>query len=437
MVRVKEKVTIQLRTGHLLRIHGYLNMAILSMWMKSPRAEVLMGMAEASVRGRGPGGADEELLDQVRPLIRESREYYADDDFPPAISRMRVAQDLTALHIVRLAGESSGLLESSAGLPEDAPLAAAWRDAVAESVHRGRAVVCDPTGEILDATGDPDGYVYLRSSAKPFQALPLVLSGAADALRLSDEELAIICASHNGEARHLSVVRSILRKAGLSEDDLQSGAHPPMHGPAAARMARNGDKPRPIHGNCSGKHAGMLALCVHEGWETTGYRKPSHPAQQKILGSVASICGVERDEILVAGDQCGVPTFAMPLKNLAIGFARLATGEGVSGEMAEATRRIRDAMRSNPFMVAGTGRFDTDLMQATDLVSKSGAEAVFACGSQEGWGMAIKISDGSGRAVRPAAMAALSRQGAVSTGREVSELRDLHGEPVGEIGPLT
>jgi len=328
------------------------------------------------------------------------------------------------------------LLDSSAGLPEDAPLAAAWRDALVESVHRGRVAVCDPAGETLDATGDPDGYVYLRSSAKPFQALPLVLSGAAGALKLSDEEIAIACASHNGEARHLSAVRSILRKAGLSEDDLQSGAHPPMYAPAAARLARSGEEPRPIHGNCSGKHAGMLALCVHEGWDTTGYRKPDHPAQQKILGCVASICGVGRDEVLVAGDNCGVPAFAMPLKNLAIGFARLATGEGVSGELAEAVRRIRDAMRSNSFMVAGTGRFDTDLMQATDLVSKSGAEAVFACGSQEGWGMAIKISDGSGRAVRPATMAALSRQGAVSTGREVSELRDLHGEAIGETGPL-
>jgi len=327
------------------------------------------------------------------------------------------------------------LLDPSAGLPEDAPLAAAWRDALVESVHRGRVAVCDPTGETLDATGDPDGYVYLRSLAKPFQALPLVLSGAADALKLSDEEIAIACASHNGEARHLSAVRSILRKAGLSEDDLQSGAHPPMYGPAAARLARSGEEPRSIHGNCSGKHAGMLALCVHEGWDTTGYRKPDHPAQQKILGAVASICGVERDEVLVAGDQCGVPTFALPLKNLAIGFARLARGEGVSGDH-EAARRIRDAMRSNSFMVAGTGRFDTDLMQATNLVSKSGAEAVFACGSPEGWGMAIKVSDGSGRAVRPAAMAALSRQGIMSTGREIFELRDLHGELVGEIGPL-
>ena len=326
--------------------------------------------------------------------------------------------------------------DPSAGLPEDAPLAAAWRDALVESVHCGRVAVCDPAGDVVGATGDPDGYVYLRSSAKPFQALPLVLSGAADALRLSGEELAVACASHNAEVRHLSAVRSILRKAGLSEDALQSGAHPPMYGPAAARLARSGDEPRPIHGNCSGKHSGMLALCAHEGWDTTGYRKPDHPAQQKVLGAISEICGAERDEILVAGDNCGVPTFAMPLKNVATGFARLASGERLSGALAEAAGRIREAMRSNPFMVAGTGRFDTELMQATDLVAKSGAEAVFACGSPEGWGMAIKISDGSGRAVRPAALAALARQGVRTPRRETSELRDLHGVGVGEIGPL-
>jgi L-asparaginase II len=328
------------------------------------------------------------------------------------------------------------LRDPSAVLPEDAPLAAARRDALVESVHRGRVAVCDPAGEVLDAVGDPEGYVYFRSSAKPFQALPLVLSGAADALRLSDEELAVACASHNAEARHLSAVRSILRKAGLSEDALQSGAHSPLHAPAAVRLARSGDEPRPIHGNCSGKHAGMLALCVHEGWDITGYRKPDHPAQQKILGCVAEICGAQGDEILVAGDNCGVPAFALPLKNLAIGFARLASGEELSDELAGAARRIRDAMRSHPFMVAGTGRFDTELMQDTDLVAKSGAEAVFACGGPEGWGMAIKVSDGSARAVRPVALSALSRQGVRTPGGVTSELRDLHGARVGEMGTL-
>lgn len=326
--------------------------------------------------------------------------------------------------------------DPTSGLPEDAPLAAARRGALVESIHRGRIAVCHASGGILDAVGDPEGYVYLRSSAKPFQALPLLLSGAADALRLSDEELAVVCASHNAEPRHLSAVRSILRKVGLSEGDLQSGTHPPLYAPAAARLARSGDEPRPIHGNCSGKHAGMLALCVHEGWDTVSYRKPDHPVQQKILGALAEICVVGRDEILVAGDNCGVPTFALPLKNVAIGFARLASGEGLEGELGVAARRIREAMRSNPFMVAGTDRLDTELMQATNLLLKSGAEAVFAGGSPEGWGIAIKVSDGSGRAVRPAALAALSNQGVRTAGTGTSELYDLHSDEIGEIGPL-
>lgn len=324
-----------------------------------------------------------------------------------------------------------------AGLPEDIPLAAVRRGAIVESVHRGRFVFCDPSGEILDAAGDPEAYVYARSSAKPFQALPLVLSGAADAFGLSDEELAVACASHNAEEAHLAAVRSLLEKAGLSEDDLQSGAHPPMYAPEAEQLARGGEEPRPIHGNCSGKHAGMLAVCAHEGIDTGGYRRPDHPLQLRILDLVAEVCGLRKDEALVAGDDCGVPAFALPLKNLAAGFARISTGEGLSDEVAGAARRISRAMRTHPFIVAGTGRLDTEVMESSDLLCKSGAEGVFAAGSSEGWGLAIKTSDGGGRAVRPAAAAALARRGVKVVGDGRRPTRGLHGEVVGEIGPLT
>ena len=325
----------------------------------------------------------------------------------------------------------------TAGLPEDAPLVAVWRGALVESVHRGRVAVCAPDGELVEAVGDPDAYVYARSSAKPFQAIPLLLSGAADDLGLTDEELAVVCASHSAEEPHLAAVRSILERAGLSEDDLQNGAHPPIYAPAAAELAREGEEPGQVHGNCSGKHAGMLALCVHEGWETVGYRDPDHPAQQWILEIVARVCGLQRDEILLAVDGCGAPAFAMPLKNLAVGFARLATGENLPDALAGAARRIRGAMREHPYMVAGTGRLDTAVMQATDLVAKGGAEGVFAAASPEGWGLALKISDGAMRAVRPAALALLARRGV-----EVPEapgplpVEDLHGVPVGRIEPL-
>ncbi|CAN5912520.1 asparaginase [soil metagenome] len=321
-------------------------------------------------------------------------------------------------------------------MPEDVRLVDIRRGPLTESVHRGWLVVCNPNGEILDANGDPNGYTYVRSSAKPFQAVPLVLSGAADALALTDEEIAIACASHSGEEQHLSLVRSILSKAGLSESHLQSGTHRPFYGPASASLARNGVSPSALHGNCSGKHAGMLALCVYEGWSTEDYRKPEHPVQRRILEIVAEVCGISRDEVLLGGDGCGVPSFAMPLRSLATGFARLATSEGLSDDLAEACGRVRRSMRANPYLVGGTGRFDTDLMGDTDLVVKGGAEGVFACGSPDGWGMALKISDGSSRAVKPTALSTLSRQGVALSEKMQSELYDLHGAIVGEIFPL-
>jgi L-asparaginase II len=324
----------------------------------------------------------------------------------------------------------------SAGLPEDAPLVALRRGALVESVHRGRFAVSDPEGGIVEALGDPEGYVYARSSAKPFQALPLVLSGAAETFGLTSEELAVACASHNGEAPHLGAVRSILGKAGLLEEDLQNGAHPPLHAPTAMELACSGVEPGPIHGNCSGKHAGMLAVCVHEGWATGGYRNPDHPLQLWILEIMGRICGVETDNILLGGDGCGVPSFGMPLRSLATGFARLATGS-LPDDLAAAAERVGVAMREHPYMVGGTERFDTVVMCSTELVCKSGAEIVFGAGSPHGWGLALKVSDGGARALRPAALAALSRRGVeVPDEPESSRVRDLHGEVVGEKGPL-
>lgn len=319
----------------------------------------------------------------------------------------------------------------------DEPLVVLTRGGLVEGVHRGRLVVCDASGTVLEAVGDSEAPVYLRSAAKPFQAMPLVLSGAADAFGLGEEELAVACASHNGEREHLEAVRSILRKAGLPEAALQSGAHPPLYAPAAEELARSGERPRELHSNCSGKHAGMLAVCAHQGWDTGSYREPTHPLQRWVLEIVARVCGTERESVPTPRDGCGVPTFAVPLRGLAAGFARLATGRELPERLAGAARRIREAMRSRPYMVAGTGRLDTDLMRKTDLVAKSGAEAVFAAGSPEGWGVAIKISDGASRAVRPAVVAALGRLGVAVPGeRGPSEVRNLHGEPVGRLIPL-
>ena len=323
-------------------------------------------------------------------------------------------------------------------LPSDAPIAAVWRGGLIESVHRGHYAVYGLGGQVLDSLGDPGHYVYLRSTAKPFQALPLVFSGAAEAFGITDEELAVVCASHNAEPEHIAAVRSILDKVGLSEADLQSGAHPPIYAPAAARLSRSGEKPRPIHGNCSGKHAGMLAVCAYAGWDPTGYRDPEGPLQKLIRRTVARLCGLDAEAVQLAGDSCGVPVFALPLLNLALGFARLADGsEDFPEDLSKAIKKVRDAMRTHPYMVAGTGRFDTRLMQCTDLVAKSGAEGVFAAGSPEGWGLALKVSDGAGRAVGPTVLAALGRRG-VRVPREMRSfpMTDLHRKTVGRIATL-
>ena len=336
----------------------------------------------------------------------------------------------------------------SSDTPFDAEITTVWRGDLVESVHRGRYVIRDARGKTLDSLGDTTGYAHLRSSAKPFQALPLVFSGAADAFGIGGEELAVACASHNAEPRHLRAVRSILRKAGLSEEDLQSGAHPPMHAPTAARLAALGEEPRPIHGNCSGKHAAMLAVCAHAGWDPAEYRDPQGPLQKLVRRTVAKLCGLEPEEVKLAGDGCGVPVFAVPLEALALGFARLGAG-GEAGavefpeDLVEAVRKVRDAMRKYPYMIAGTGRFDSDLMQATDLIAKSGAEGVFAAANPQkpgsehaSWGLALKISDGAGRAVAPAAAAALAARGVhVPAGMRAGTVTNLHGETVGKVAP--
>lgn len=319
------------------------------------------------------------------------------------------------------------------------PLAALYRGGLSESVHRGRYAACDAGGNILDSGGETGDPVWVRSSAKPFQALPLLVSGAAEALGLTDEEIAVACGSHGGEEAHLAAVRSILRKAGLQEGELQSGAHPPLNVAATEALTRAGKRPGPVHGNCSGKHAGMLALCAYRGWETGSYRSRNHPVQREILGAVSQMCGLGEGEVYIGGDGCGAPAFALPLRSLATGFARLASGTGNDSTpepFGAAVERVRRSMIGNPFMVAGTGRLDTRLMQSVDLVCKSGAEGVFAAGLPDGTGLAIKVSDGAGRAVEPAALSLLGRLGVESLPVSDTLVRDLHGAEVGSLEGL-
>lgn len=306
------------------------------------------------------------------------------------------------------------------------------RGALVENVHRAHGVVTDTSGNVLHAAGDPERVTFLRSSAKPLQALAMVESGAAGRFGFSDRELAVMCASHQGESFHVAAVQSILRKIGLDEDALACGTHAPGHGPTAAALVRAGESPRLIHSNCSGKHASMLALCQHNGWEIAGYTAPDHPVQVRIRGVLAEVSGLWPEDIYVAVDGCDAPVFALPLRNIARAFAVLARPTGVPSEREAGLHRISRAMRAHPEMVDGTNGFTTHLMgEAGDnVVSKSGAEALFCAGAlAQGWGIAVKIEDGNARAHSLLVPQLLAELGVI-THEQRDRLRALHASDV-------
>ncbi|HYM99188.1 MAG TPA: asparaginase, partial [Aestuariivirgaceae bacterium] len=204
------------------------------------------------------------------------------------------------------------------------------RGSAVESRHRGAFAVIGPAGRVIASAGDIETPVFPRSAIKAFQALPLIESGAADALGLTDEEIALTCSSHSGEEIHVCLARSILAKAGLSEDRLECGAHPPQEQEALRALIKADQEPAPIHNNCSGKHAGMLALATKLGLDPTGYIDPNHPIQKAVALVLDQLCGVETAYLPVGIDGCSVPTWAIPLHNLALGFQRFASGETLS-----------------------------------------------------------------------------------------------------------
>lgn len=287
-----------------------------------------------------------------------------------------------------------------------------YRGGTVESLHRVHACVVDGRGGLVHAVGDPDLVTFLRSAAKPFQALPLVTSGAADAFGLSEAELALACGSHAGEPEHVAVVEGMFAKAGLSPSLLQCGTHAAWTRRAKAALA--GARTTPLHHNCSGKHAGMMMLQLHLGADPAAYLDPQSPAQQAVLAALAEVSGLAADKIAVGTDGCSVPNFAMPLRNMALLFARLAMPQGVSKATADALGRIARAMARHPEMVGGSERFDTDLMGASEdrLVSKAGAEGVQGVGDlASGMGFCLKVEDGASRAVAPATVEALRQLG--------------------------
>jgi len=274
------------------------------------------------------------------------------------------------------------------------------RGAIVESRHRGAFAVSLASGERVAQAGDVASPVYPRSAIKPFQALAAMAAGAGERFGLGADEVAVLCASHSGEQRHVRAVRSVLGKIGSNEGALECGAHWPINAEAARALARRGAEAGAIHNNCSGKHAGMLALARLLGTETAGYVERHHPVQQRILEVVEAFCGVALGEAPCGTDGCSVPTWAIPLGALARGFARFATGEGVNDGLAAAASSIAEAIAAEPFMIAGTGRFCSRAMGHTGrrALIKGGAEGVMCAALPErGLGIAVKCDDGAQR----------------------------------------
>ncbi|GAC1564466.1 MAG: asparaginase [Vulcanimicrobiaceae bacterium] len=309
------------------------------------------------------------------------------------------------------------------------------RGALVESVHAVIACACDSRGDVVLAYGDIDAPIYLRSTAKPFIAACVVASGAAERFAFDEREIALVAASHNGEVEHATVVAGMLRKIGLDERALRCGTHPPSYEPAASALARSGDAPSARHNNCSGKHAGILALCVHLGFDVRTYLAIDHPAQQAILAFCARLCEEDLARMRVAVDGCGIAVFATSMRRAARAFARLASPERLPQETARALDVVRAAMAAQPYYVAGTGRFDSALPVATRgaIVGKIGAEGVHGdaiCGL--GLGLALKVVDGAQRAVAPATVALLTELGALDA-TATAELADFAAPAIANV----
>jgi L-asparaginase II len=275
-------------------------------------------------------------------------------------------------------------------------LAEQTRGAFVENRHRGAFVVCDSSGEVVAAAGDGARPVFPRSAIKSIQALAIFTSGADQQFDVSDEELALACASHHGEDVHIAGVRSFLEHAGLGPEDLECGAHQPSNAAAREALRAEGRGPSPLHNNCSGKHAGMLAVARALGAQTAGYVEREHPAQREVRRVIETVIGEPLSVDRCGTDGCSIPTWAAPLTALARGFARMAAGE-LPGELGPAATRVLGAATSHPLLVAGTGHFDTLVMEAFGgrVMQKGGAAGV-QCGAirDKGWGYALKVDDG-------------------------------------------
>jgi L-asparaginase II len=328
--------------------------------------------------------------------------------------------------------------------PAHVPLAIALRGDAIESVHYGSVAVVDSDGRLLFAAGDPHALTFTRSALKPLQALPFVRDGGPERFGFDQAQVALLCASHAGEPRHVDAVADMLARAGNAPDDLACGAHVPGF------YDSRGEVPPPPYSplahNCSGKHAGMLACCVMHGWRKHDYLAFDHPLQQEIRGAVARFAGIAEEGLRAGIDGCSAPNYAMPLANLAWAFARLATAGEDDPQFGPAPARLRDAMLAHPEMVSGEGRSDLllSLAGAGDWIAKIGAEGVQAIGVRgRGLGIAIKVADGSKRGLFPSVVAVLDQLGLLDNGRRarLAAMREptvanYRGTPTGSVRPV-
>lgn len=330
---------------------------------------------------------------------------------------------------------------------EPAILAKAVRGETVESIHRGHFVVMDGERNIIAHAGDTEFFTFMRSAAKAMQAMPFLMSGAADEYGFSDEEIALACASHSGESRHTRIAELMLERTGLTEAHLRCGAHLPFYEKEAERMMRVGEYPTQLHNNCSGKHAAMLAAAKHIGADIATYDAPENPLQQAILAAVAEMAEISADEIGIGIDGCSAPNFAMPLSAMARSFLNLISPrENFSDARRKACGRIVSAMTKFPELIGGSERLDTILMQAAEgkIISKIGAEGVWLCGIlpcenyPNGAAIALKIEDGDDKRARPVVAVQLLKKLGILNADALPELspmpiKNRRGETVGKV----
>lgn len=340
--------------------------------------------------------------------------------------------------------------EQSAGVV----MAEVWRGSLCESRHRGHLVAVTGDGQIVAQCGDIERWAYFRSASKPFQAIPLVTSGAADAYNFNAQELALACASHNGEPLHTGTAASMLRKIGLDMHALRCGAHEPFNVEVTRALRASGRAPNTLHNNCSGKHAGFLALARHWHAPLDSYESLEHPVQVAVRQEIARFSDIPAADIVAAVDGCAAPVFAVPLRAMALMYARLvAPPASWDAATRQACRRLTEAMMSYPEAIGGRGeRLDTKIMQAAPgrLVSKIGAEGVYTAGVlpcakwPQGVGLAVKIEDGEDRRARPVTVLEAMRQLEILDANALEllapytrlALRNHRGDKVGEVRPV-